>query len=112
MVTLVMEVLDFLLCFYSWDIVSNVMLHHVLFQEEKEVLALLSRLDLQNLHFMNSSPGMLSNTLCTPLVKSEMTFSFFVFLMSIVNWSLNHLFGGCHVISFRKCRPVSSSCGG
>lgn len=76
-----MEVLHFLLCFYSWVIVSNVMLHHVLLQEEKEVLALLSRLDLQNLHFMNSSPGMLSATLCTPWVKSEIMFLFYVFLM-------------------------------
>jgi hypothetical protein len=30
-------------------------------QEEKEVLALLSRLDMQNVHFTNSPPGMYSS---------------------------------------------------
>lgn len=36
-------------------VASNEVIEYI--AEEKEVLALLSRLDLQNLHFMNSSPG-------------------------------------------------------
>ncbi|GAU44242.1 hypothetical protein TSUD_139350 [Trifolium subterraneum] len=48
-------------------VASNEVIEYI--AEEKEVLALLSRLDLQNLHFMNSSPGMLSTTLCSPWVK-------------------------------------------
>lgn len=66
------------------------MLYVVLLQEEKEALALLSRLDLQNLHFMKSSPGMISTTFCTPSVKTETAVLFYLFPMSIVNWSLNH----------------------
>lgn len=52
----------------------------VCLQKEKEVLALLSRLDLQNVHFTNSPPGMSSYVI---LAQKERFYIFFPMLISI-----------------------------
>lgn len=40
-------------------------------QKEKEVLALLSRLDLQNVHFTNSPPGMSSSVISVQKLRCD-----------------------------------------
>lgn len=43
---------------YSNFFFNMSLMYYFLMQKEKEVLSLLSRLDLQNVHFTNSPPGM------------------------------------------------------
>lgn len=50
-------------------------------QKEKEVLALLSRLDLENVHFTDSPPGMLPNLFCLSLCSFIFNSLWFLFLL-------------------------------
>ena len=60
-------------------------------QEEKEVLALLSRLDAQNVHFTNSPPGMLSSKYCF-LLGQELDMYFISFLAVFLRQSAKPFF--------------------
>lgn len=102
-----MNFIDFPLCSCSWEIQSNVVVYLIFYQEEREVLALLSRLDLQNLEFTDSSPGMISTELFALHAWRLNLYHFSqVNYLLVLNkyWRLKQ----CHVIYFRKCRSISS----